>query len=109
MRKLHLALSTHDIGKTVEDYSQRLGLRPCVIVPDQYALWRTQSLNLSVRHDTASKAGCLRHLGWEDSSAKKLSNSTDINGLIWEHFSAAQQADEINELWPDVNYEPDPL
>jgi ribulose kinase len=29
-----------------------------------------------------------------------------VNGIVWEHFSAQQQADEINEIWPEVNYLP---
>jgi len=30
----------------------------------------------------------------------------DVNGIVWERFNAQQQADEINELWPEANFRP---
>lgn len=107
MRKLHLALSTHKLKETVADYSNRLGVEPCSVVHNEYALWRTESLNISVRHDASCAGGVLRHLGWEDESASEFSQDTDVNGIAWERFSAQQQADEINELWPGANYQPE--
>ena len=29
-----------------------------------------------------------------------------VNGIVWERFTARHQADEINELWPDADYQP---
>jgi len=107
MKKLHIALATNDLRATIDDYSARLGTPPCSVVHGEYALWRTASLNLSVRLDPDSEPGTLRHLGWEDSSARAFTEETDVNGITWEHFSAAQQAEEINTLWPDANYQPD--
>lgn len=104
MRKLHLAISTADVAKTVEDYSRRLACEPCVLVPGEYALWRTDTINFSVRLDSAVAPGSLRHLGWEDSRAQKFSIDTDVNGIVWENFSAKQQADEIEEAWPGAGY-----
>jgi hypothetical protein len=101
-KKLHLALSSHDIQASIRDYSQRLGCKPQVIVKDEYALWRTSSLNLSVRQDITTPAGQLRHLGFEDAQALEFSQDTDCNGILWERFSAKQQRDEITELWPDA-------
>lgn len=106
MKKIHIALATNNIEKTVKDYNQRLGCKPCIIVPQQYALWRTDSLNLSVRQDASCKPGDLRHLGWEDSEAMKFSKETDVNDVVWEHFSAQQQAQEIEEAWPGTGYVP---
>ena len=100
MRKLHLAISTNKIEETIKDYSTRLGVDPCVYVKDQYALWRTESLNVSIRQDSNSSPGLLRHLGWEDSSATEFSKDIDVNGIVWERFTAQQQAHEINETWP---------
>ncbi len=34
MKKLHLALSTHNIAAVVADYTQRLGLAPCLLIPE---------------------------------------------------------------------------
>lgn len=104
MRKLHIALSTARIDETVEDYSLRVGVRRCAYVPGEYALWRTDSLNLSVRKDLESGPGTLPHLGWEDASANGFTSQTDVNGIVWERFTAQEQADEINELWPGTSY-----
>ena len=96
MKRFHIALSVRDLKKSVRDYSRRLGDRPSIVVRGKYALWRTKTLNFSIR--VASPAGRLRHIGWEDPKAKKFSCSKDLNGLIWEHFSSAQQKKEIKEL-----------
>ena len=106
MKKLHIAISTNKIDESIEDYSNRLGTRPCSFIHNEYALWRTESLNLSIRRDSSCTSGELRHLGWEDTSAKSFSEEKDINGITWELFSAEQQAEEINELWPEANYQP---
>ena len=106
MKKLHIAISTGNIESTVDDYSIRLDSKPCSYIPGEYALWRTNCLNVSVRQDPSCQSGGLRHLGWEDPSAPEFSEETDVNGIVWENFSAQQQAEEINELWPEAGYEP---
>ncbi|EHU5134617.1 hypothetical protein KY939_004701, partial [Vibrio parahaemolyticus] len=106
MNKLHIAIATDSIEKSIKDYSKRLGAEPCSFVANEYALWRTESLNFSIRQDSKCQPGELRHLGWEDASAKDFSEEKDVNGIVWERFSAEQQADEINEIWPHTNYDP---
>ena len=106
MRKLHLAISTDKIDETIEDYSKRFGVQPCSTIPGEYALWRTEALNVSVRQDPTCTPGSLRHLGWEDPTATEFSKDTDVNGIVWERFAALHQAEEINEIWPDANYQP---
>ncbi|MFL2547441.1 MAG: hypothetical protein ACJ0SL_08815 [Candidatus Rariloculaceae bacterium] len=69
-------------------------------------MWRTEIVNLSVRLDPDCEPGALRHLGWEDPEAAEFSTSTDANGIVWEHFSAQQQADEIEEFFPGTDYRP---
>ncbi|MDX8385956.1 MAG: hypothetical protein R8M11_05515 [Gallionella sp.] len=105
MKTLHLALSVSDIEQSVVDYSARLGLQPVVVVPGEYALWRTDTLNLSIRKSSESP-GTMRHLGWEDAKAIDFSDEIDCNGITWERFTAEQQADEINEIWPETHYRP---
>lgn len=105
MKKLHLAISTNKIEETIADFSDRLGVPPCVYIQNNYALWRTETLNVSIRQDITCLPGTLRHLGWEDSSAVTFSTEKDVNGIIWERFTARQQADEINETWPGTDYE----
>ncbi len=101
-KKIHVAISTHDMTASVDDYSARLGCQPAVLVTDKYALWRTEGLNLSVRVDTALPAGTIRHLGVEDAQVNEFSSETDVNDVLWEHFSIAHQADEICQLWPQT-------
>jgi hypothetical protein len=86
--------------------SIRFGAKPCAIIEGEYALWRTETLNVSVRQDASCKPGELRHLGWEDSKASGFSKDTDVNGIVWERFTAQQQADEINEIWSGTDYHP---
>ena len=106
MKRIHIAIATRDIAATVQDYSARLGIKPCVVVPGEYALWRNAFLNLSVRQDSSCSPGDLRHLGWEDETATAFTTETDCNGILWERFAAHHQATEINELWPDTDYVP---
>ena len=106
MKKLHIAISTKKIEASIKDYTTRLGVEPCSFIDNEYALWRTDSLNISIRQDSTCQPGELRHLGWEDESASEFSEEKDINGITWERFSAQQQADEINALWPEANYQP---
>jgi hypothetical protein len=106
MKKLHIAISTQKIEESIADYSARLGVQPCSSVPGEYALWRTESFNISVRQDPSCEAGSLRHLGWEDPTVTAFSQDTDVNGIVWEQFTAHQQADEINQLWPQAGYQP---
>ena len=107
MKKLHLALATHDIAATVADYTTRLECAPEVVVPGVYALWRTATLNLSVRFDKQCAPGELRHLGWEDAVATEFTSEKDVNGILWERFTATQQAREIEAAWPGTGFEPD--
>jgi len=102
MKRFHIAIGVADIARSIEDYSARLGVAPCVVVPGEYALWRTEALNLSIRR-TGEAAGALRHLGWEDPSAPSFSKDTDVNGIVWEHFNAEQQDREIFETWPQAS------
>ena len=92
MKKLHIAISTDRLAATIDDYTVRLGEPPALVVAGEYALWRTDTLNVSVRYDAAGAAGTLRHLGWEDPAANNFTEDTDVNGIVWERFSAAQQA-----------------
>jgi hypothetical protein len=106
MRKIHIALAVADIDESVADYSARLAMAPVVIVPGEYALWRTETINLSIRR-TIDKPGTLRHLGWEDCSAGGYSAESDCNGIVWERFSCRDQEQEIKTAWPAVTYSAD--
>ncbi|MCY4045116.1 MAG: hypothetical protein OXE99_08550 [Cellvibrionales bacterium] len=106
MKVIHLAIATNEIDKSIIDYTERLGVEPSIVIPNEYALWRTRQINLSIRQDPNCNPGELRHLGFEDSTADEFTTSTDVNGILWESFTAEQQADEINEFWPFANYQP---
>jgi hypothetical protein len=105
MRVLHLALSVSNVAQSIEDYSSRLRAAPVVVISGEYALWRTETLNLSIRK-TSDSMGALRHLGWEDSAAVEFTTEIDCNGIAWEKFAPFHQAQEINKIWPDTNYLP---
>lgn len=105
MKRLHLAISINDLETSIQDYSKRLGSSPQVVIPGEYALWRTESVNLSIRKDPNVKPGSLRHLGWEDDSAEEFSSDTDCNGILWEHFAFNHQKQEILDVWPDSKFD----
>ncbi|HET8898036.1 MAG TPA: hypothetical protein VFN09_04600 [Rhodanobacteraceae bacterium] len=90
MKRFHIALAVKDLDASVADYSQRLGQPPQALVIGTYAMWRTDQLNLSIRHDP-EHAGQVLQLGFEDDSATEFSSSTDINGFEWQRFSTLEQ------------------
>lgn len=100
MKRFHISIATHNIAASVADYSARLGQQPDSMLDNEYALWRTDSLNFSVRFDKTVAAGTLRHFGWEDSDTSAFTSDKDVNNILWENFSAEHQADEISALWP---------
>jgi len=102
MRRFHIALSVADVDESVIDYSRRLGVDPAVVVPGEYALWRTEILNFSIRQ-THEQPGALRHVGWEDADASGFAVQKDVNGLTWEHFSPVAQTEEIRRQWPNAS------
>ena len=108
MKKLHIALSVSDIEQSVQDYSIRLSQEPDLVIPGEYALWRTDTLNLSIRRVAEEPSGTLRHLGWENPEATAFTKAVDSNGILWEEFSAQQQASEIEKAWPGTQYQPKP-
>jgi len=99
MKRIHVAIAVANIDRSVEDYARRLGAQPSVVVPGEYALWLTSEVNFSIRQ-TQDQPGQLRHLGWEDETATQFGQDTDVNGIVWERFSRALQANEIEEAWP---------
>ncbi len=99
MKRIHIAIGVADVQASTDDYSHRLGCPPSIVVHGEYALWRTPAVNFSIRRSPEG-AGTVRHLGWEDESAAVFTQETDVNGIIWEHFSAQQQEKEIDEAWP---------
>ena len=98
MRRFHLALGVKNLDRSIEDYSKRLGCGPEAVVKGKYALWRMEGVNFSVRV-VKSGVGRLRHVGWEDPEARRFTSSKDVNGIVWENFSAKQQREEIREVF----------
>ena len=96
----HIVLSVKSIAQSVEDYTQRLGQAPDIIVENEYALWRSDAVNFSIRQvGQGESCNTLRHIGFEDEDAQEMSESTDCNGIVWEHFAASHQDKEIKDLW----------
>jgi len=107
-KRVHVAIAVADLEAAIEEYTARLGVGPVTISANgEYALFLTPILNLSVS-EMPNAAGKLRHLGFEDDSSPAATVETDSNGFIWEHFTLAQQAEEILERWPDTDWSPRP-
>lgn len=104
--RVHVAVGVEDVAASVEAYTEMLGAAPVVVVRDEYALWRTEVLNFSIRRSD-TEAGRVRHVGFERDEAPGFSAQVDLNGLVWETFSRFDQAAEIKALWPDAGYAPD--
>ena len=101
-KKFHIAVAVNDIEATVQEYSRRLGSPPTLVVANEYALWRTETLNFSIRK-TQDAPGVVRHVGWEDPGATGFTRETDANGLLWERFTEQDQQEEIARLWPTAS------
>ncbi len=101
IKRFHIALGVANIEESVKDYSTRLAQSPDIIIPNEYALWRTPTLNFSIRTVSKAERGHLRHLGWELSDATQFLTEIDSNGIPWESFTAAQQDEEIKDTWTD--------
>lgn len=109
MRKLHIALGVSSLSDSIADYNQRLSAQPCVTVPDNYALWRTDTVNFSIRQVSPDEIPGLRHLGWEwtgEGALTSFSETRDCNGIVWEEFNAEQQLQEILARWPNAEVRP---
>ena len=100
MKRFHIAIGVSNIEQSVLDYSLRLAQQPNVVIPKEYALWRTPTLNFSIRKVSQEESGSLRHLGWESSDSAHFSTDIDGNGLLWEQITADQQDEEIRQTWP---------
>ena len=100
MKKFHVALGVNNVEASVAEYNQRFDREADLVIPGEYALWRTPSLNISIRKISEGQPGELRHLGWEDPEATEVEVETDCNNIMWEKFTAEQQAIEIENLWP---------
>ncbi|GLQ86708.1 VOC family protein [Dyella flagellata] len=98
MKRFHIALAVGDLGASIADYSVRLGRQPAVVVEGKYAMWRTELLNFSINQN-AERAGQLRHIGFEDDSAKDFTSTADVNGIEWELFSSHAQDERIVQMY----------
>jgi hypothetical protein len=103
--KTHIAISVKDIETSIEEYNKFLKCSPVLIVKNEYALWRTKEINLSLRK-TDEHPGVIRHIGFESEKHKGFNSFTDSNGVLWELFDKEAQAKEINDLWDNANYHP---
>jgi catechol 2,3-dioxygenase-like lactoylglutathione lyase family enzyme len=98
--RFHVALGVPDVARSIPDYSARFGCAPSVHVPNEYALWRTDQVNFSIRR--ADGPAALRHFGFEDPDAASFSEETDATGIVWERFTVQEQLAEIRRHWPDA-------
>jgi hypothetical protein len=98
MKRFHIAIAVKDLQASIVDYNLRLGQAATAIVREKYAMWRTDLLNFSI-NQIPERAGQLRHVGFEDDSAKGFSSSHDVNAIEWELFSSEEQDRAIVERY----------
>ena len=106
MKRFHLALGVSSVEESVVDYSARLDQQPDIVIPNEYALWRTPTLNFSIRKVSQEDSGKLRHLGWESPDTAEFSTAIDVNHIPWERFTTDQQEEEIRRIWPNTHNYP---
>lgn len=102
-RLFHLALAVPDLAAAIADFRYRLDVEPEVVAPGAYALFRTESLNLSLSEVRGAPAA-LRHLGFEDPNAASFSEQEDASNIVWERFTPEQQRAEIDARWPNARW-----
>ncbi len=102
--KVHISVAVKDLAESVAEYTKLLSAEPVLVIPSEYALWRTPVLNFSIRQ-TDQAVGSVRHIGFERDDAQKFVEHRDVNGLVWETFTAEQQAEEIRAHWPSAVYD----
>ena len=98
MKRFHISLAVRDLQTSIADYSIRLGQQPNAVVAGKYAMWRTDLLNFSI-NEMPERAGSLRHIGFEDDTARGFSRTVDVNAIEWELFSVADQDQSIVETY----------
>lgn len=103
--KVHIAISVSNLNNSIAEYTKFLNKEPDLVIKNDYALWRTEVLNLSLRV-TNDKPGIVRHVGFENDEHSTFSEFKDSDGVVWELFNKSGQAEEINKFWPDVEYKP---
>jgi ribosomal-protein-alanine N-acetyltransferase len=96
---VHIALAVEHLPAAVADHEQRLGAAPLLVIPGQYALFRTDVLNLSLRVVPPGDSP-VRHLGFEVDRADCFTEERDASGVVWETFTFEQQLAEIEAAWP---------
>lgn len=103
MKRVHVAIGVEDLS-SISFYEEMAGVQAEFIIENEYALFRTESMNLSLRVVPREQQG-VRHLGFEDASAESFSSVTDPSGVVWERFSEKDQMEEIHSIWPHVRKE----
>ncbi len=102
-KRFHVALAVPDLAAAISDFTHRLGVEPEVVAAGTYALFRTESLNVSLSEVRGAPAA-LRHLGFEDPNAPSFSEEKDASNIVWERFTADQQHAEIDTRWPNSKW-----
>lgn len=55
---MHLSMRVADVDGSLPDVIRKLGCDPCVFVSGQYALWRTEALEVALLHEHACEQVC---------------------------------------------------
>tara|TARA_B100000586_G_scaffold50843_1_gene33915 strand:+ start:293 stop:1570 length:1278 start_codon:yes stop_codon:yes gene_type:complete len=93
-KRFHIAIGVNCIKASVKSYSKRLECSPEFVIENEYALFRTDTLNVSIRKVDGDKVGVC-HLGWE--TCRREDQKAEIQS-IWGVVSATLLALLIAKL-----------
>ncbi len=97
-KKFHISIAVADFTKSVTDYNKRIGQEAEMVVPNKYALWRTEQVNFTIVYNP-HLSGQVRHLGFEETQVNFILEDKDCNGITWQKFSHKNQLEEIKEKY----------
>ena len=83
MKGFHIALGVADVEASADDYLQRLGCRPDLLIPGMYALWRTDGSTCRFGKWATKRVGLAGGMGramW--SGVAMLSSSDYLDGVL---------------------------
>lgn len=104
MKKFHISVSVEDFEESLSNYSSLLSAEPLVIVPNRYAMWKTDLLNFTISKKEGQGGGTIRHIGFEQEGYERIFEHRDNNNITWEFFSQKAQIEEIKKRWPDAKF-----
>lgn len=100
MERVHIAIGVSSLSESISFYEKKFSVSPELIIPHEYALFKTETMNISLRVVPENQIG-VRHVGVESMRFDSFTAEKDPSGVLWESFNEQAQYDEIEEIWPN--------